>query len=966
MVHFKRTPVTFVPDPPIRDDNTQVWIMPMTGEVFTDYDRYTARLDFYRKKQFTNPITGQSNLNFFDAREAEDEDAQEIKSIFPVPLRYPVCRRVHHSTIGRLEDLVTRVHMELKDDYYPGEHVIAQVDEARDMRQPGIIRDKITFPPSAIPTLHQQPAVSTYFVTIPSGDGGTRDILLDTKKLSRDRRIYTRNILRSFIRNITTRQDYRGAPWEVKPELVAEFKLPKEIPRQFTQEALLKARRDQAAPKPPGETTFFHFLKPTQGLQKGQHYTINFPQAVAPSPGMPGQTGVFRAAPGIPQLPYPPPHNGFPPPPQPYHTTIPTRPLPPPPPPQIKYPIEDLDIVPLRKGLKRPTPKFICDDVPKGGEPPKESLGIKMEFMSDLVMVWQTLNVHAEVFLLDSFTLDDFIEALTCPVDVANCELLVEIHCAILKLLVDEKGTIEVLSEIAPEFSDEVDDAEDKKRVMGIKSTPERSKTPPARRTRSSLNKKEAEEHAAAPIEPKLGNRAYDLLLRFDWEENFATRNFSNGGWQALVVHCLRQAANKKKNKEICDKILAHLVPPDSEPTPQTVAEQFNTLDVNLRIATLSILCGFAVATNAIRDYMQKCSLTMTKIRNDKISSQREKKDLVKQLSDLDQQRKIEYPANMSASPQPDANGDVSMSLTEELQDPEGSDNTEDEPPVNGRVLRKASSRKRKREDEVSRKEKEKKNKAEAAKFKQTNEFTKLLQKIETVRERITECEAKIAEFDDELRENYCQLLKPLGRDRFCNSYWWLERWGMPFAGLPDASTAEYGYASGRLFIQGPDLLHQGLLELTPEENEKYKSQVGMTMPQRRELEEGPVNLTSSLQWGYYDDPEDVQKLIEWLDSRGAREVRLRKELVTWQDKIGEYMTAWKDHLAKREAEKMEEEEPTGVKTRHKTYSDNEMAKYWCLRWHNSYAEHELNHIHSEHPRPKPPKGGQKGKKSKR
>ncbi|GME35031.1 hypothetical protein GTA08_BOTSDO00624 [Neofusicoccum parvum] len=978
MVFYKRAPVTFVSDPNIRDENTAVWMIKATGEIFTEYDKYATRLDFYRKKQFTNQITGQGNLSFFDALEAEDEDAREIRSIFPGPLRYQVCRKVHHSTIPRLEELVTRVHADLKDDYYPGEHVIAQIDENVDKRVPGIIRDKITFSPSVDvrnhPTLNQPP-LSRYFVTVQNEDS-SNDMLLDSKRLSRDRRTYSRSILRSFIRNIAHSENYKGAPWQVKPELVAEFRLPREVPYHLTAQGIAEAKKNVVKSEP---TTFFNYYRgPGNELQRQPPQTVAFQQAMFPPP-LPPATGVFRPGPGVPAPPpfQPPPgSHGTPPvpingqygPPQ-HPITIPSRPPPsqvPPRPAPIKYPIEDLLIQPKRNGLQRPALKFLSDDVPPRAEPPADKLGIQMKSVGDLLFVWQTLNVHAEVFILDSFTIDDFIEALSYHGDAVNCELLVEVHCAVLKQLVDEKGHIMVLSDLAAEFSQDIEPEDDETEKTSKSPTPARSETPPARRTRASLSKLQAQEIIESEPVKETGseqaNRASELLSQFDWIDHLGRRSFQDGGWQSVLVGTLRQAALNPRRKEVCEKILAHLVPSELDPDPETVALQYNTLDINLRIAALGIITQYATFTDAVRTYMQNCNINMTSIRNQKMEQQKKRKEYQAELGQLEQKRKMDYPATLSVSPPAETNGDVSMSGVTEPDTNAEQDAAEDE--EGARRLRRANSRKRKHEDEATRKERERKEKEEAERAKQRNAYRELLKKIDKTNEAIKTCEAEIKKFDEELRENQCQQLRCLGKDRFCNTYWWLERWGMPLGGLPTSSTAEYGYVNGRLWVQGPDELDQPLLEHeTPEDEKEYKALTGLTMNERRDQEEGPVHLTDSTQWGFIDNPEDVQKIHEWLDDRGHRELKLKKELSNWQDSIIEYMVNWKNHLSEVQAQKTAGEDTTGIQTRKKTYTDNDSSKYWCLKWENSYALDELEHLHSQQP---PPKTKAKNSRSKK
>jgi alpha-1,3-glucosyltransferase len=329
------------------------------------------------------------------------------------------------------------------------------------------------------------------------------------------------------------------------------------------------------------------------------------------------------------------------------------------------------------------------------------------------------------------------------------------------------------------------------------------------------------------------------------------------------------------------------------------------------------------------------------------------------ELFKLDTERKIHLPLNMPASPSDlKENHDVSMTGTENGKgDTEPSD--VEEPTAANRKLRHTKQNKRKRESEAVKKEKAKKAKAEAAKSKQQQEWEKLLASIEEKKDELRECEANIAELDDDLRETLVHRSKLIGKDRFLNKYYWFEHNGMPYAGVPGSSTAEYGYANGRLWVQGPDEY-----ELQPNLEEPALSQdlqeFGFTVPQRKEKEEGSTHLNKSIEWGYYDDPEDLDKLMAWLDERGVRERALRKELQAFRDRIAEYMVKMKAHLSEVEDTKANDEENTiRVSTRTKTYVDKDTTKDRCLRWTNSMMREELGYNHSEEY--EPPRKTKKG-----
>ena len=290
---------------------------------------------------------------------------------------------------------------------------------------------------------------------------------------------------------------------------------------------------------------------------------------------------------------------------------------------------------------------------------------------------------------------------------------------------------------------------------------------------------------------------------------------------------------------------------------------------------------------------------------------------------------------------------------------------SEDEEPHQGRSLRRANDRaaqrKRKLDEEKERKEKAKAEKAKKP-SKQEKRLEKVLKKIEEVKEKIKEYEEEVAVIENDLREADCPRTRCLGKDRFWNRYYWLERNAMPYAGLPDSSTANAGFANGCIWVQGPDdLERQGFIELSDQENAQYHRAFHMTVPERKMREEGDTHVFTAKQWGYYDDPEDLDMLMGWLDVRGVREIKLRKELQAQKEKISAHMVKRKEYLANDDDKKSDTSEPAKrVSTR--TKPAVESTGHRCLAWKNLTALKELGHLHSE---PKPPASGRPAKAKK-
>ncbi len=341
-------------------------------------------------------------------------------------------------------------------------------------------------------------------------------------------------------------------------------------------------------------------------------------------------------------------------------------------------------------------------------------------------------------------------------------------------------------------------------------------------------------------------------------------------------------------------------------------------------------------------------------------------------------------------------NGDVKMSDAEDLPahtSDEVQDSDSDGPP---RKLRRATDRAAERKRKAE-KEQERKEKAEAAAKlpKQSKQFQRVLKDIQKKEDEIAECEREIAVIDNDLREADCPRTRVLGKDRFWNRYYWFERNGMPYGGLPDSSTASAGYANGCIWVQGPDdIEREGYIDMIPEYQDEYKAKFDMTVPDRKKREEGATSVFNAGQWGYYADPEEMDALLAWLDPRGFNELKLRKELINYRDRIAKNMENRKAYLATPEKddkkeENKEEDEITaappvipatttpgaknGAKNRMSTRGrgvttisagppppppppaaepEPEPVVYRCMSWENTMALEDIGHLHSLEPPP--------------
>ncbi|KAH0563170.1 hypothetical protein GP486_002257 [Trichoglossum hirsutum] len=870
-------------------------------------------MDFYKQKRFICEITGHSALTFFDALKSE------------TPLSF-------------------------KEDFYPGENVTVAINGGE--RLSGTIREKTRFQGFLNQDGTMQPPFQRYFVRLTNQPD--REALVDEKHLFRDRKAFTKAMLRSFIKNTVTRDAWTGAPWIVKEHIAVKYRIDTTVPQHLTYASHIAEKKANLAQKKDDTNSISvmngmvqtlpelrpksHKSKQEQALGKNQklreqtHRNESHGTSGAQSNGGSSFINNFN-------------HN-FPvirPPPKASHT---------PTPPPLKLPAEDLEIPPARNVPHRPPLKHLSQDNPAHAKGTKnvEGNGILMESVGSLLETWNTLNVYCEVYCLDSFTFDDYVEALQFSSEDVECELFVEIHCALLKLLIEDDGSIAVRLPEIPD-DDESNEADSSINTSTI-PTPEPEAKPKLkfvgrRTTRSSFVKVE--------VVPLGTHRAAEMLADYDWVERLKKNDFRNGGWEVVVIGVLFQLSLNPKMKDVCESLLAKLAPMDEEPTQETARLQYQKLDINFRTKILQIICMLTIDTKAVRDYMDECSEQMTQLRKVKIEWQRAKRVATEELRQLEEERKILLPDNLPSLTelQTDTTGNAKTTGANVAEDEEEAADSDSEEPRAARSLRggehRAANRKRKREQEQ-----EKKEKAEAAAKapKVSNQFKKILKEIEKRKERIKECEQEITTQDNDLREADCFRTKVLGKDRFHNRYYWFERNGMPYAGLPTSSTASAGYANGCLWVQGPDDLERvGFIDVPDDENRQYQKKFKMTVAERKKLEEGSTSLTNACHWGYYDEPDSLKSLLSWIDIRGVKEVKLHKELLALQERITRYMEARKRYIALNEEKKQQSEEPTiRMSTRTKTYVG--ATSHRCLAWRNTTALSELGHLHSDPPRP--------------
>jgi hypothetical protein len=226
------------------------------------------------------------------------------------------------------------------------------------------------------------------------------------------------------------------------------------------------------------------------------------------------------------------------------------------------------------------------------------------------------------------------------------------------------------------------------------------------------------------------------------------------------------------------------------------------------------------------------------------------------------------------------ADDDAPMNDLSELSDVSASENSSEQ----GVTSKKATDLRRRAQSQAHAKQREAA-RAKAASVKQAMaEHRRLDEEVNKLERRLEGIEREFRQLLGSVR------VKPMGKDRFYNRIWW-------FDGMGSASLLGSGgivqYGTGRLFVQGPSVFDQEILDRREEGDVRV----------RRLEEEGEEGMLGVGEWAVYTDLEEVgecgphihtlrsaclqvDEFTAWLNPKGNRELALRNNLLKWSPHI--------------------------------------------------------------------------------
>lgn len=891
------------------DPKKEVYYLAQTGEIFETYEAYSARMSFYRRKQFQCEVTGKSGLDYFQALESEQHEARTMHSRFPEPLKAAILKAVQWQVVGRLDHLVEAVYERFKDRYYPDERVF--IDIQGDKYYARVVQ---VFPPrpqasssrangqasSSSSPLSEEEGVPIHKIAedlkVSVKDANTRDDparyyykvqILDEDKgnaiktnekskgketkskysgslmdvrctdMSRDRLSFSKSILRRFIRECVDRDAAVASPWTVKHSIATRYGVDTVMPEEIRKnvEDLKKGESDKRRKAwedkegPPTKKQ-----KKQAAAEEERDRKEREAQEKAEKAQKAKEESERLAAEKKKKKP-------------------------------IRYPTEDLDVVigdkEKKAGMKLKRPAASRANMP---------FGTDRLANENFIMSWNFLNVYGNPLHISSFTMDDYDQALRHTVADPQCALIAEAHSTLIYNL----------------------------------------RTVPFTRHSAVLS--------LVSLRDKIGKNAEVLGVTLqelidaisdvgnNWERAPLRHAEGRDGWEESLIGCLKDHANLENFPRLRETFVRLLFAPapaadpstDGASVPATPAtspqplrfsvrasprERYHLLPPTDKVAILAFLCNLAVSSKAIHAHMESCEEQLTELRKQKIEVNRSKKQFNEEIAALLGENK-EGEKNGEKKPANGVGDNTPVHESSDLSDAPGSDG-ETETGSSAPGARASARRTQATERQLAR--------AKQASQKQA------LQESRRLDEEVNKCERRLEQIERDFRKLLGAVrVKPLGRDRFYNRVWWFD--GMGSASLlGTGGSVQYG--TGRIFLQGPSEFDIEILQRRGEE-----------VVARRREEEGEDGMLGVGEWAVFDDIETIDEYVAWLNPKGVRELALKNALAKWWQHIAPGVRKRTADLASRIAA------PEARRSARTKHTGSELLREPYMQWTNRRA----------------------------
>ncbi|KAF9437302.1 hypothetical protein BGZ76_001308 [Entomortierella beljakovae] len=875
---LKRKAIKPVPPPNTNDfdNNAPVFMMRFTNEIFTNYEDYINRYFFYQQKNWQCETTGKSGLTFEEALESEHKEKSMVANKFPPQLRKPLLAFVQFQTT-RIDTVVDDAYAKFKNQYFINEDLNISWDKST---YNAVIRKVIPKEEwtTVINGVENPEVPGQYLIQVVDQKAGkinNMERIVDCSLMSRDRLAFNKNILRKYIRECSTKENYIGAPWLIKPSLAKKYGIETKLPED------LQAARDTA----------FSKLKKRKG-------------PADPAPELAASKKAKKEAADKAKDDK-----------QPESAPTPEVKV-------IKYPIEDLD---LDLNIVK---EMIKDDI---SERPQAQIDdtVPQDLFESLVMAWQFLNSFSTPLKLSPFGMKEFVDSLNHKDAQHPSTMVAEYHSTLMNVIIQDRlNGIAKPVLLAGSSMSAAPTRED--RENSIMTDDDDSILDDADGDMSVGGQDEYVERRRLPHRP-INERV--VVVGEGWDKRLVPP--MREGWEATLVGLINELGSFEAIPNV-DRILNHLVPNETS-LREDVELLFSSLPYEDKASILIFLVESAASTSTIRHYMEDCRQELKNLRLLKFELNKERRQLQADWTEFDRQESIE-------------NKNAAVEKAElEYQQRSAAATPEPSPSVNdvdseSELSRSESRQEKLRRQQLERELVENRRNQDLMRQRALSKARSVEQKARLdARKRLTDKESalnrKEEQVDRDVRRFAIARVRPLGKDRFYNRYWYF-----------DGITMNHG--TDRVYVQTPSFLDletirsrsdkekilkrnktedphgefsqliksheievaQGMatelaarekkLQLekeraldTDDEDEKIEpSDLGLANGDTKhtlnsvitqlQLDETASVEHTPAQWSYYSEPEQVANLLKWLNPKGVRESALLTSLNSHYDLI--------------------------------------------------------------------------------
>ncbi|KAJ3215969.1 hypothetical protein HDU67_010125 [Dinochytrium kinnereticum] len=228
--------------------DAEVFFIEFTGEIFLSYDEFIARYTLYKKRVWTCEVTGKSGLTFKEAMECEQAARRKYDSKFPEVWRKTALEKLHWNT-NTLLFLHDYLHEYFKERIFLGE--LVGVELGPDEYNAVVVEiltnpntpEQVSYNMKTCPAEPPEAKSCEFVVHLSTGDGQLLDdtdpkcpvrYQFSAAKIKRNRKAMSKQNFKAFIKDSAIKENWNGAPWIVKSDLVRRYNLPVQPPDSVT------------------------------------------------------------------------------------------------------------------------------------------------------------------------------------------------------------------------------------------------------------------------------------------------------------------------------------------------------------------------------------------------------------------------------------------------------------------------------------------------------------------------------------------------------------------------------------------------------------------------------------------------------------------------------------------------------------------------------------------------------------